>query len=276
MQRLRQVISILVTICFLTVALSQGTANPTFTDEALCYGFIVSPIIHKNSTIENQINCKIKHMVNDLLREQIPVYWTTTNLTILTSEMEQIFEKGTFIIPFTGNDTADTKLTAVIYDYNKSCEIEENNEIKIPIYEIMEPLNTPSYQLVEVKIALFKSQRTSGESFYLDAAEKCGFLTFELLEDKDLPKQLNNTAFNAIIWPAGDSYYCNRLHKLFSTGFFEAISGLSSDRYNIIRKFVRNGGGYIGSCYGAYVASCGVLPVPISLKRRAYNPNLPS
>jgi len=272
----REAVSLLLAICFLTVAIHQGIADPAVSEDTLCYGFVVSPIACKNSTIENQINCKIKHMVNDLLREQIPVYWTTTNITILTNEMKQLFEKGTFIIPFTGKDTADTKLTAIIYDYNQSSEIEENNEIKIPIYEIMEPLTTPTYQLVEVKIALFKSQRTSGESFYLDAAGKNGFLTFEMLEDKDLAKQLNNTAFNVVIWPAGDSYYCNRLHKLFSTGFFEAVSGLSSDRYNIIREFVGNGGGYIGSCYGAYVASCGVLPVPISLKRRAYNPNLSS
>jgi len=269
----RKTVSLIIAISFLTITITPCIANPVLEEDIGCYGFIASLVECENKTVENQLNCKIKHMVNDLLREQIPVYWTTTNLMVLTNELEQNFEKGTFIIPFTGNDKQDTKLTAIIYDYNQSSEIEENN-IKIPVYELMESLNTPVYQLSEVKIAIFKSPRTSGENFYLDVAGKCGFLTFEYLEDKYLVEELNNTAFNVLIWPAGDSYYVNRVRELFIAGFIEWVSGIRFNRYGAIRDFIGNGGGFIGSCYGAYVASCGILPIPIYLKRRAYNPKL--
>lgn len=275
MRRRKNIVSLLFAICFFTLSLNQCIVNSKDVEDPLCHGFILSLVVCKNTTTENQINCKIKHIVNDLLREQIPVYWTTTSVMVLTNELEQNFDKGTFIIPFTGDAQQDTKLTAIVYDYNQSSEIEENN-IKIPVYELMEPLNAQVYQLSEAKIAIFKGSRTSGESFYLDAAEKCGFLTFEYLEDKHLAEKLNNTKFNVLIWPAGDSYCYNKMLNFFIMGSIDFASNLIWDRYNIIRNFVGNGGGYIGSCYGAYVASCGIFPVPIYFSRRAYNPKLPA
>jgi len=271
----KKIVSFIIFSCFLTLSISPLIASSEDKGDVLIYGFIVSLVACENAAIENQINCRIKHMINDFLREQIPVFWATTNITVLTNEMEQNFYKGTFIIPFTGNNTLDTKLTAIIYDYNQSSEIEENN-IKIPVYELMEELNVQVYKLSEVKIAIFKSSRTDGESFYLDAAGKCGFLTFEFLEDEELSQKLNNTAFNVIVWPGGDTYYSSKILKLFRVAFSEFASSLFYNRYNIIRGFIGSGGAYIGSCYGAFYASCGVLPFPIYLKRRAYNPKLRS
>jgi len=110
----KKIVSFIIFSCFLTLSISPLIASSEDKGDVLIYGFIVSLVACENAAIENQINCRIKHMINDFLREQIPVFWATTNITVLTNEMEQNFYKGTFIIPFTGNNTLDTKLTAII------------------------------------------------------------------------------------------------------------------------------------------------------------------
>lgn len=243
-----------------------------------CYGFVVSPIKCENLTFEDQINCKIRQMINDLLREQISVFWTTTSSAASIKEIsdtengkDMLFEKGTFVIPFTGDTTQDAKLIAIVYDYNQSSEIDENNSMKIPVYELMGQLNIQAYQLSETKIAQYKDYTTGGEIFYLEIAKNCGFLTFEFLEDTDLSEKLDTDSFNVIIWPSLDMY-----HSLSSVFWKTVVEDVKYNVSNTIRKFVATGGGYIGSCYGAYKASCGVLPAPVYLIRRAYDPKLTS
>jgi len=290
----KKVMSFLIVICFLTISLNQCIAEPNILEDptTLCYGFIVPSFRCENATIENQINCKIRHMINDLLREQIPVFWTTINLTVLIREVdicketeEMFFEKGTFVIPFTGNHTQDTKLIAVIYDYNQSGEIEENNIIGTPVYLLMESLNIQVYPLSEVKIAQYESLLTGCEYCYLEIARKCGFLTFECLEDKILAEKLENDAFNVIVWPSGGIYgtfFVKRKYPLISSvgvqSFYIIIRDLKYAVSSTVRKFVANGSGYIGSCYGAAIASCGIQvgSMQIYLKRRVYNPKLRS
>jgi len=275
----KKTISLLIFICFLTVSINQCMANPEPLEDPtpLCYGFIVPMVRCRNGTIENQINCKIRHLINDLLREQIPVFWASTNLTAFIQEIndsegkEMFFEKGTFVVPFTENTIQDTKLIAVIYDYNHSSEIEENNMIKTPVYLLMESLNIQVYPLSEVKIAQHKSIITSGDGWYVEVARKCGFLTFELLEDRYLAEKLDNSTFNVIMRPGGDMYY-----KHLDQMLIGCVLDLSYKGSKVIRDFISNGGGYIGSCGGTIAASCGLLPLPIYLKRRAYNPRLRS
>ena len=49
-------------------------------------------------------------------------------------KITMFFEKGSFIIPFTGEDVIDAKINSIIYDYNESSEIEEN---KMTIEELV-------------------------------------------------------------------------------------------------------------------------------------------
>lgn len=76
-----RIISILSIFCLLALAINQGIAQQYTKEEDYCYGFIVSPVKCENITIQDQINCKIRHLINDLLREDIPVYWASSEIT---------------------------------------------------------------------------------------------------------------------------------------------------------------------------------------------------
>jgi uncharacterized membrane protein len=274
----KKTIALLTVMCFLTLSISQCNAgDPKPAADSLCYGFIVPLLRYENASFDNQIYCKARNMVNDLLREQMPVYWTSKNLTAsikeinhIEEEKEMFFEKGSFVIPFTGNDTIDTKIIAIICDYNQSSEIEENGDAKVPAYLLVEQLNIRGYVLSEVKIAQYLNFLTCGESWYSHVASKCGFLDFDFINNKDTCKKLNNSAYNLLIWPGYDTYYPASLATL------EVMLDLSSGRNTAIRKFVSNGGGFVGSCYAVNMASRGIKPYPVYSAKKAHNPNLPS
>ncbi len=276
----KKAISLLIIICFLTVSTNQCIAQPTL-EELSCYGFIVSPVKCENVTIQDQINSKIRHMINDILREEIPVFWTATDIMTSVKEIgqelpaEMSFEKGTFIIPFTGDDVQDIKITAIIVDYNQSSEIEDDNTIRIPVYFLMEQIETQVYPLSEVKLAQHKNPVSIGEICFLEISRECGFLSFELLIDNIIAEKLNNNEFNVLTHAGGGAEYAT----FYKTASFYMLTGdLRHRETKAVRKFVSNGGGYIGSCYGADMASSGYKlgPITIYFKRRAYNPKLPS
>lgn len=290
----KKTIAFLTVICFLTVSISQCIADPEPLEDPtpLCYGFIVPLARCDNWTIEDQINCKTRNMINDLLREQIPVYWTATNATLSIRKIDDetehgmFFERGAFIIPFTEIDVQDIKIIAIVCDYNYSSEIEESNTVKIQIYLLTEPLkNIQVYPLSEVKIAQYKSYMgddTDCESYFVEVASKCGFLNFEFLERKQLAKKLNNTAFNIIIFPGNE--YHPRILPLYNTLRLSILGECFEDLlYKVptkTREFISNGGGYIGSCAGASKASCASSSDSRLLSyfylKRAYNPKLHS
>jgi len=267
--------SIIFSLVFIISSLNHGIATKIQKENTDCYGFILPLFECENETVENQINCRIKHLINDLLREQIPVYWASTNFTALVSkinfenESEMDFEKGSFIIPFTGDDYNDTKILVMIYDYNMSSEIEEN-KTKIPVYLMSDSLSLNVYPLVEVKIAQCLTPQSTSLSYHVEKAGKCGFLDYTYLKSNEIADKLNNSVFNVVIWGAVPS----------SNLLFQALNHLIYDlKYKIsnpVRNFVSKGGGYVGSCYGAYIASYGTLPIPVFFIRRAYNPNLKS
>jgi len=266
-------------IVLLTVPISQGISKNIAIEktdvDSLCYGFVVPLVEYVNDTVENLVNCEIKNMVNDILREQIPVYWASTdfNASIMNidseNETEMSFKKGTFIIPFTGGNYNDTKLLTIVYDYNQSSEIEDRST-GISMYPLIDALSTSAYPLVEVKIAQCITPRSTGLNYYIEKAGKCGFLSYEMIETDELKDKLNNSAYNVIVWAAVPS------DNLLTYYYKHLINDLKNNISNQIREFVSNGGGYVGSCYGAYLASYGVLPLPIFFKRRAYDPNLKS
>ena len=285
-------VTLLMVICFLTMSISQCLANPkhNLTEQGILeyptsiyYGFIIPMTGYENATIENQITCKNRHLVNDLLREQIPVYWSLENFTAhivdtaLSNEEEMFFEKGTFILPFTGNDTLDTKLLAIIWDYNQSSEIESNNEIKAQVYLLNQTIAIRAYPLSEVKIAQYQGLLADGEEHYLEVSRNCGFLTFDYLTNKTINKTLKNTAYNVIMIGGSCEGYSS-FHEGLSARIYQIREDLNYNLSKTIRSFVANGGSYIGSCLGAALASCGMYfgSIPVYLKRRAYNPNLNS
>lgn len=274
----KKVIALIIVLCFLTISLNHCAANsePLIDPSILCYGFILPNVHFDDKSIENQIFCRIRHLVNDLLREEILVFWTSNNISINVSKVnsdvieELFYEKGSFVVPFTGDNTIDTKIIAIICDYNQSSEIEENNNIRAPVYLLMNQFNVNAFNLPEVKVAQYINFLVCGESWYADIANKCGFLDFDFIINKDTRKKLNNSAYNLLIWPGFDMYYPS------SFAFLEVILDLSSRRTRTVRDFVSNGGGFVGSCYPVNLASRGVKPLIVYPSCLAHNPKLPS
>jgi len=239
-----------------------------------CYGFIIPLPAGNDSTYETFLNTKVRNLVNDLLREDIVIYWSACNFSVyskkLNSDMisDNFFEKGDFMAPFSGEGHKDTLATAIIFDYFFDCEIDDD-VLNVEVYMILEPLDIDAYKLVEPRIAqhLGTPTRYSWPCF-LQIADAGGFFNMEFLLDDETASCLNNNDFNVFMWP----------YKPNPARYYEMIKTLSNVKgSNAVRKFVRNGGGYIGTCYGAIVASSGSLsPIPIFSLRHAYNPYLSS
>ena len=254
-----------------TIPLQTALAQPPRND---CYGFLVPLPAGTDTTEETFANSKVRHLINDLLRENITVYWSTTDFTTASKAMNNTsgihdndYTKGTFIIPFSEDTNKTALITAIIYDYNQTHELEDNDTISIEAYKLMDPLSVNTYQLVEPKIAQHLGQPTRyGWPCYLQMAEAGGFLTMEFLLDNETLHELNNDDFNVFMWPYNPDP---------GTIVEQVLSLSHKDTCNAIRTFVRDGGGYIGSCYGAFAASSGALrPIPLVSLRRAYFPYL--
>jgi len=238
-----------------------------------CYGIIIPSQAINYTTYETFLNDKIKNLINDLLRENISVYWASSNFSILSAEfnssiiIEKSFNKGDFIVPFTGDNYLDTLGLAMIIDYNITNEIYPDNTLKIEVYKILEKFEVQAYKLKEVKIAQhFGNNIRYTWPCYLQIAEAGGFFDIELLLDSEASIYLNNQDFNVFMWPYNPT-------KGTAIGVLKSV--INPKECNAIRKFVRNGGGYIGSCYGATIGSSGMLnPFPFFSLRHFYNENL--
>lgn len=214
-------------------------------------------------------------MINDLLRENISVYWSQDDFSALSKSLDLVsptssvfYKKGAFIIPFYGDEYKDALITSIINDYNQTHELENQSPIKNMVYILQEELNIKSSKLVEPKIVqhLGTPTRYSWPT-YLLMADAGGFLTIEYLLDNETSSFLNNEDFNIFIWPYLPS----------SATYYEQFrSFTNTQQVNAIRSFVNNGGGYIGTCYGAYAASSGIMALnPLLSLRLAYNSDLP-
>lgn len=217
-------------------------------------------------------------MINDILRLNISVYWSENDFNVLSkklcsNETKTSFKKGAFIIPFTGNIFNDTLLTSIILDYNQTHELENNNTIGNKAYLLLEEINKKARKLNNVKIAQHfgKAVRYSWPS-YLQIAEAGGFLTYEYLFDNETENKLNNKDYNVYIWP-----YLPDPATLED----QLLTLTNPEIIKSIRRFVKNGGGYLGTCYGAYAASSGFInPFSLYSLKYAYNydyqKNIPS
>jgi len=241
------------------------------TDE-LCFGYIIPLPSGKDNTYETLQNSKARFLINDLLRENIEVFWTinpliTDVMTLYKNKSKIEFEKGAFIIPFIGNNSLDKLITSTIIDYNISSEI-SNDNLTISAYILLEEIKIKVMKLVEPKIAQhFDIPTRYGWPCYLQIAESGGFLNFDFLIENEVPSKLNNDNYNVFMWP----YEPNpaRLNEV-------AISLSNRRDFKIIRSFVSEGGGFIGSCYGALAASSGFLnPLSGLHLLQAYNPSIP-
>ena len=242
-------------------------------NESYSYGFIIPLPKGKDTTIETFEISKIDHLINDLLRINIDVYQTKKDFKILCKPInsdlykELFFSKGAFLIPFSGEKFKDAQLISIIYDYNQSHELNANNQIKNKAYILMEKKDIECDKIIEPKIIqYFGISVRYGWPTYLEIADSGGFYNYDFLLDNEAYQYLNNNDYNVFIWP-----YLPEP----ATYFEQAQILLDINETNTIRKFVNNGGGFIGTCYGAYAASSGfIIPGVFNSLRFAYNPDL--
>ena len=235
----------------------------------LSYGIIV-PIESTAYRPITRFQRSISNMINDLLRLNHSVYWSSTNFSVISQIFdeklsgENSFEKGTFIVPFSGNLSVDSQIICIAADYFYTSEIEEYCPIQI--YLLLEPITITAYPLEACKIAYHFGGAIPSQDLhpYLEVLRLGGFLDNHILLDDDISEKLNNNDFNLFIWPGGDPSYTK---KITATAFNIKAS-------QTIRSFIAKGGGYMGSCYGALVASSGII-APVNLFQ-SFFPKLPS
>lgn len=233
------------------------------------YGIIIPLPSGNDTTFESILNSRSRVLINDLLRENITVYWSTEKVECyvsaildLNSAVDHSFSKGSYIIPFVKDEHQNSLLSSIVFEY---CIDSELNDWKVPLegYFLLEPIFLNSYKLVEPKIAqYFGKEIRYGWPAYLQIADEGGFLTFDFFLDGETSSLLSPQDYNVFMWPYEPSPA--RVTEVFG-------NLIDKDSFNAIRKFVAQGGGYVGSCYGAQVASSGFLnPLSPLLLNYAY------
>ena len=261
--------------CFLllTSAFNFYYVKGKTNNESDLYGVIIPLPQGKDTTFETFEISRISHLINDLLRVDIDVFQVKKDFkalcTSINSEIseELLFSKGAFFIPFSGDIFTDALIISIIYDYNQSQELNIIDQIKNDAYLLMEKIDIECDKLIEPAIVQhFGKSVRYGWPTYLEIANSGGFYNFDFLLDNEAFQHLNNNNYNVYIWPylPAPATYFEQVNTLFNV-----------KETNAIRKFVYNGGGFIGTCYGAYAASSGfILPGVFGSLRLAYNPGV--
>lgn len=255
---------------FLTSIVKTNNIDISSMDE--CYGYIIPLPSGYDTSYETFKNSKTRFLINDLLRENVEVFWSLdpffTNYKSLSEKKSfREFQKGSFIIPFEGNISKDKLITSIIIDYNISSEI-DNNSMNIDAFILTEKIELNTLKLTEPKIAQhFDIPVRYGWPCYLQIAESGGFLNFDFLLENEVLAELDRDQYNVFMWP----------YEPDPSRLYEVAISLSNKReFETIRSFVNEGGGYIGSCYGALAASSGFLnPLSGLHLIQAYNPLIP-
>ena len=241
-------------------------------DESDCYGIII-PLPHGNDTTSVTFEIsKVSHLINDLLRLNIEVFQVKKDFKAFCKSLDSdnsgdfFFTKGTFFVPFLGDQFTDALIISIAHDYNQSHELYPTYQIKNIVYILMEKIDIECDTLIEPKIAQhFGKSVRYGWPTYLEMAYSGGFYNFDFLVDDEAFQFLNNEKYNIYVWPylPDPATYFEQVKTLFNV-----------KETNAIRKFVSKGGGFIGTCYGAYAASSGfIVPNIVNSLRLAYHPN---
>lgn len=222
---------------FTSPALAENSNNSQI------YGYIIEINENQNYSVQTEI---VK-LVNRLLHEEIPVYQLYSDLTMASisvisesSTQDNFFPKGSFIIPTTEDEEKNKKITIYTHLFNIQ-KLIGTYKLKQPLQEIMVS------SLREPKLAHYDTDLVTPS--YYTLLEKSGFLINNLLNSSEVIKDLKNTNYNVFIWGGGGQNSKEVIKDILS------LTGLKTR--SIVQNFVYNGGGFIGSCWGAFKAASG-------------------
>lgn len=208
------------------------------------YGFIIDVNPEQDYTTQKNI----ARLVNRLLSDEIPVYWLGSDILINSTDIytnqsaEKEFLKGSYVIPFIDNKIADGKTSA----YTTL----QSSYGNLKAYTINHPLeNIGVYQLTKPKIAQYKSGSVSDFPANYKLIDM-GFENRSILGPDDVINNLTVENYNIFIWGGFTYKYGQFFNDLFGLKAFKVRSK--------IKDFVKNGGTFIGICYGAWEAASGL------------------
>jgi len=212
-------------------------------DDSILYGFAINVTPDQTYSVQSEI---VK-LINELLHENIKVYWLSSDASLSVQDIKgektiakQSFNKGSYIIKTSDDSYLNSKAIFLTYKYSMTKEIET--------HKIMQPAsNIEAYELKEPRIAHYDCE--SIYPSYYRLLNQSGFINQKILKPDELISELNNDNYDIVIWGGG-----NNDPKISSNDLL-SLTGLQVR--SKIRNFVKNGGGYIGSCYGSHVAASG-------------------
>jgi len=200
------------------------------------YGFLI-PALPQHSY---QDQTDIAQVINQCLGQGVTVYWLmeeiicdTTNLTDNADQKQQTIPKGSYLIQAPNHlDLLHTYIANLSY-----LAFFDN----IPIYYLKEPLEHIHVITLQYPRIVYHDGDNVIYRSYKRIARQSGFDEGVEVGWKEIPEMLNTNSFDVFIW--GGHYGT----------FLDVFLGqLNIQAFNAIRNFIREGGGYIGSCYGGY------------------------
>ncbi len=253
---------------------AKGSHSNNYLLDSDCYGFIIPLPSHDEISEIPSTQYSVMNLINDLLRINSSVYWLSSELSLFSKKIDdttsesRIFNPGTFIVPFSGDNLLDLKIIVTVFDYNVSHELHIFNS-SLEILMLLQPLDIDdACKLNEPDIALYFGEGVTTRTldWYVSSLYKGGFLNNIFFDDYEIIEKLDNTNFNVFIWSGGS-----------------VIDDLRSDiniitrmqKQKKIKQFVENGGGFVGSCYGAIAASSGIRLFPFTFLKYFF-PKIPS
>jgi len=223
------------------------------------FGFLID--VHKDQVYSMQNN--ISKLINKLIENDVTIYWLSSDATIKVQELwdesksfSKSFKKGSFMALFSSDSSYNKVAASYVYMFGLS---------RVQVYKITEKTsNIDAYKIVRPKIAyldVLNSNITTWTPYYMLSG---GFPNIDLLDWDEILNKLNNKDYNLFI--CGGATWDDV--KASGSNIFELNRAI-----NKISKFIKNGGGYVGSCFGAYLASSGIV-FPINILH-SYFPRLP-
>jgi len=232
---------------------SSNRINSSITDYSInttnVYGYIIQVNSSQNNTVQKEIAC----LVNQLFEDNATVCWLKSDMTLLAKGLNDsdpvepmVFERGSFIVGYTGNHSIDVNITCTIFNYCLT--------YNCPVYKLMESiLDLEAYVLKKPRVAIYDGKAVNQYSYYR-SLEEAGFRHVFFITKDDILKDLTNDNYDIIMWGGQAGQFSDVINDNFNEKGMEVN--------NKINSFVKSGGGYIGSCYGAYKASSETRLIP--------------
>lgn len=252
--------SIFIFVSSATATSFENIKTTEKTEFGECFGFI----IEVSSNQSDDIQTNISRLINELLRNDIDVYWNTKEISVLTQEIlddisqkNRIFNKGCFFVAISNDSYKNIISNSVILKHHLKGDVK--------VFKILQSINDLEVlKLKEPKIVHHNGPWYYSQS-YFNHLYKGGFYNQEFLSWKEIPDNLNNEEYNLFIW-GGLEIACTPLIVYNHAIYSKAI--------NTVRQFINKGGSLLGSCFAGYEVSVGSR-IPLH-RLRLFFPNLPS